>query len=59
MHEHVTHRLTHALGKLEGKTDPATQKRRAELVEKYQLAGIVDIFILKCCNLYIMNFFII
>ena len=42
MHEHVTHRLTHALGKLEGKTDPATQKRRAELVEKYQLAGIVE-----------------
>ncbi|MDY0292821.1 MAG: type I-F CRISPR-associated protein Csy1 [Desulfuromonadaceae bacterium] len=42
MHEHVAHRLAHALGKLEGKTDPATQKRRAELVEKYQLAGIVE-----------------
>ena len=42
MHEHVAHRLTHALGKLQGKDDAATKQRRIEAQKKYQLAHILE-----------------
>lgn len=42
MHEHVAHRLAHALGKLQGKADAAAKQRRIEAQEKYQLAHILE-----------------
>ena len=42
MHEHVAHRLAHALRKLQGKDDAAAKQRRIEAQEKYQLVHILE-----------------
>jgi len=42
MHEHVAHRLAHALGKLQSKDDAATKQRRTEAQEKYKLVLILE-----------------
>ena len=42
MHEHVAHRLAHALAKLQGKDDATAKQRRIEAQEKYQLVHILE-----------------